>query len=151
MDARSRWPSLILFSLDVVRTRVEFRSDKFPPNAGEEERVNPGVWGERLAQYLYEQFEARGVEVDDYVAEDWGYCIRLVPKEFMVWIGCGHQADAPEAFLCFVEPSKPWIRKFPFRKIDTTAEVSRVVDVLGQILTSDPQIHQIRWLSEDEQ
>ena len=133
-----------------MRTPVHFHSDKFLANPGEEDRVNPGLWGERLAKYVYEQLDARGVEVDDIFSEDWGWGVRLVPKEFMIWIGCGHREDAPDAYLCFVEPSKPWIRKFPFRKIDTTVEVSRVVDVLDQILTSDPDIHQIQWLSEDE-
>jgi hypothetical protein len=34
-----------------IRTHVEFRSNKFPPYEGEEEQINPGLWGKRLAEY----------------------------------------------------------------------------------------------------
>jgi hypothetical protein len=28
-----------------MKTQVEFRSSKFPPCEGEEEEINPGLWG----------------------------------------------------------------------------------------------------------
>ncbi len=31
-----------------MKTQVEFRSTKFPPYEGEEEEINPGLWGRRL-------------------------------------------------------------------------------------------------------
>jgi hypothetical protein len=33
-----------------MKTQVEFRSSKFPPYEGEEEQINPGLWGKRLAE-----------------------------------------------------------------------------------------------------
>ena len=44
--------AVILFSLDdyPVKTQVEFRSRKFPPYEGEQEQINPGLWGIRLAE-----------------------------------------------------------------------------------------------------
>jgi len=35
-----------------MKTQVEFRSSRFPPYDGEEEQINPGLWGKRLAEYL---------------------------------------------------------------------------------------------------
>ncbi len=35
-----------------MKTHVEFRSAKFPAYDGEEDEVNPGRWGKRLAEYL---------------------------------------------------------------------------------------------------
>ncbi len=32
-------------------THMEFRSDRFPPYEGEEQQVNPGLWGKRLAEF----------------------------------------------------------------------------------------------------
>ena len=32
-----------------MKTQVEFRSKKSPPYDGEEEQINPGLWGKRLA------------------------------------------------------------------------------------------------------
>jgi hypothetical protein len=35
-----------------MKTHVEFRSDDFPPYEDEDELVNPGVYGKRLAEFL---------------------------------------------------------------------------------------------------
>jgi hypothetical protein len=55
-----------------MKTQVAFRSAKFPAYADEDERINPGVWGQRLAEYLDSGLSARGIETDSIVAEDWG-------------------------------------------------------------------------------
>ena len=33
-----------------MKTQVEFRSSKFTPYEGEQEQINPGLWGKRLAE-----------------------------------------------------------------------------------------------------
>ena len=38
-----------------MKTQVEFKSSKFPPYDGEEEQINPGLWGRKLAEYLVEK------------------------------------------------------------------------------------------------
>lgn len=70
--------------------------------------------------------------------------VELENKEFPLWIGCGHQYDAPDDFLCFIEPSKPSIRRW-FKKIDTRAQTGRVAEALRQILESDPDLRGIQW------
>ena len=45
-----------------MKTQVEFRSAKFPPYEGEQEEINPGLWGKRLAEYLIQQLAARSFE-----------------------------------------------------------------------------------------
>lgn len=134
-----------------MRSHVEFRSAKFPACDDENEKVNPGRWGRRLAEYLYEKLQERGFAVDDIHAEDWGWGIRFAPGAFPfpMWIGCGNCDEHPDKHLVFIEPSKPVIRKF-FRRIDTTVDVGRVADALDKILTSDPDIHTLRWWSDDE-
>jgi hypothetical protein len=34
-----------------MKTHVEFRSDRSPPYPGEDEEVNPGIWGKRLRSF----------------------------------------------------------------------------------------------------
>ena len=41
-------------------THVEFRSDRFPPREGEQEKVNPGLWGQRLAEFLRDRLRDGG-------------------------------------------------------------------------------------------
>lgn len=54
-----------------METHAEFRSDKFPPYEGEEERIKPGLWGKRHAEYLVEGLTERGIETEEIIAEDW--------------------------------------------------------------------------------
>lgn len=133
-----------------MKTHVEFRSGKFPAYGGEEKEINPGLWGRRLAEFLKEQLATRGLVTGDAIAEDWGYCLPIQREPFDLWIGCGHQCDDEDTFLCFIEPSKPTIRRW-FKKIDTTVEVGRVADLLDEVLRADPGIHDLRWLEEGEQ
>jgi hypothetical protein len=127
-----------------MKTHVEFRSDKFPACEGEEEQVNPGLWGKRLAEYLVEKLNSAGIATEEPIPEDWGWCIPVKNEAFPLFIGCGHQYGDADEFLGFVHPDKPTIRRW-FKKIDTTAEVGRVADALEKILTADPEIREIRW------
>jgi hypothetical protein len=55
---------LIVFSEDTMKTQVEFRSAKFPPYDNEQEQINPGLWGKRLAEYLVEKLAAKGITTE---------------------------------------------------------------------------------------
>ncbi len=129
-----------------MKTQVEFRSGKFPACEGEEEQINPGLWGKRLAEYLQQKLRAESVDVGEIYAEDWGWAIPIKNNEpFATWIGCGHQDGEDDEFLCFIEPSKPAIRRL-FRKIDTFQAIGRLAAALDKILTSDPEIRDVRWV-----
>lgn len=132
-----------------MRTHVEFRSAKFPAYDGEEEQVNPDLWGKRLAEYLSQGLRAAGVQTGEIYAEDWGWGIPLPHDAFPMWIGCGRYQEYPDGYLVFIEPSKPVIRKF-LKKIDTSVDVGRVADALDKILTSDTEIRDVRWWRDDE-
>jgi hypothetical protein len=132
--------------MSFLRTHVGFRSDAFPAYPDEE----GDVWGKRLAEFLEAQLRARGIAARAILQEDWGWVIPLVNEKFPMWIGCGHHAEFPDGFLVFIEPSKPTIRKFLFRKIDTTEDVSRIAAALDEILNADPRIRDVRWWDEGE-
>lgn len=128
-----------------MRTQVEFKSSKFPPYEGEEEEINPGLWGRRLAEYLVQKLADLGVETEDIIAEDWGYYVPVRNEGFEIALCCGHQDGDDDEFLCFTEPSKPIAKKL-FRKVDATAQLSRLVEALEKILQSDPDIREIVWI-----
>jgi hypothetical protein len=133
-----------------MRTHVEFRSSKFPAYEGEEELVNPGLWGKRLAEYLQSKMAENGIGTGEIYAEDWGWAVPLKHDAFPMWIGCGHYQEYEDGYLVFIEPSKPTVRKGLFRKIHTTADVERVAAILDRILSTDPQIRDVRWWNESE-
>ena len=128
-----------------MKTQVEFRSAKFPAYEGEEEQINPGLWGKRLAEYLVEKLAQKSIGTEGIIAEDWGYYIPVKNEGFRLGVCCGHQNGDDDEFLCFTDPSAPVIRKL-FRKIDATPQLTRLRDALEQILSSDPEIREVRWI-----
>jgi hypothetical protein len=127
-----------------MKTQVGFRSRKFPPYDGEEEQINPGVWGKRLAEYLVDKLKPYGIEAGEIIAEDWGWYIPIKNEGFRLAICCGHQYGDEDEFLCFTDPATPIIRKL-FKKVDTTNELTHVLTAMDTILSSDPEITNIEW------
>lgn len=127
-----------------MKTEVTFRSGKFPPYDGEEAQINPGLWGKRLAEYLAAGLKGRGIDTDEIIPEDWGWTVPVKNEGFRLAIGCGHQNGADDEFLCFIDPSKPMIRKW-FKKIQTTQQVCRLAEALASILSVDPDIRGVNW------
>lgn len=127
-----------------MQTQVEFRSLKFPPYDGEEEEINPGLWGKRLAEYLVQKLAERGIKTEEMVAEDWGWYVPILNEGFRLALCCGHQNGDDDQFLCFTDPSTPVVKKL-FKKIDATPQLTRLTDALRQILASDPEIHDVVW------
>jgi hypothetical protein len=128
-----------------MKTFVEFRSAKFPPYEREEEEINPGLWGRRLAEYLAQKLAAQGIVTDGILEEDWGYYIPVQNKGCRLAICCGHQEGDDDQFVCFTDPSTPVVRQFFFRKIDISDQLTRITAALQQILSSDPDIRDVVW------
>ena len=127
-----------------MKTQVEFRSRKFPPYDGEEEQINPGLWGKRLAEYLVQRLSEKGIQTDEIIAEDWGWYVPIRNEGFRLAVCCGHQNGDDDQFLCFTDPSAPIIKKF-FKKLDATEQLIRLTDALQEILSSDPDIRDVTW------
>lgn len=119
-----------------MQTHVEFRSDRFPPVDGEDDKVNPGRNGKLLAQFIQRGLEERGIAANEPIAEDWGWRVSVKNEQFRLWVGCGNYEEYPDGFLCFIEPQSPLIRKW-FKRIDTTERVSAVRQALDDMLNAD--------------
>ena len=127
-----------------MKTQVEFRSSKFPPYEDEEEELNPGLWGKRLAEYLVQKLAEKGIATEEMIAEDWGWYVPVCNEGFRLALCCGHQSGDDDEFLCFTDPSTPIVKKF-FKKIDATPQLTRLTEALQQILASDPEIRDVAW------
>ena len=127
-----------------MNTQVAFRSSKFPPYEGEEEEINPGIWGKRLAEYFVDKLKGTGVEAEEIIGEDWGWYIPIKNEGFRLAICCGHQDGDEDEFLCYTDPATPIVKKL-FRKTDATEQLSRLVAVMTKILASDPEIRDVEW------
>ena len=127
-----------------LKTQVEFRSSKVPPYDGEEEQINPGLWGKRLAEYLVQKLSEKGIKTEEIIGEDWRRYIPIPNEGFRLAICCGHQDGDDDEFLCFTDPSTSVVKKF-FKKIDATAQLTRLTEAMQQIFSSDPEIRDVVW------
>ncbi len=133
-----------------MKTHVEFRSTAFPPYPGEEDEINPGIWGKRLAEFVYRGLKSRGLDVIEPGSEDWGWMVEIRNATFPMWIGCANFEEHEDGYLCFIEPSKPFVRKLLFRKVATEPDVTRVQEALDELLSGDPSIREIQWRTREE-
>ena len=132
-----------------MRIAVQFTSDAFPPETGENGLINPGIFGKRLAAWLVEQLPAYGFAVKDWYPENWGWEIILNNQDFFLKIGCRGEEGA--AFLCHISPDKSVIRRGLWRKkIDTQATIARLAAALDAILQNDAHIENIVWIKNQE-
>jgi len=127
-----------------MKTHVEFRSSKFPPYDGEEEKINPGLWGKRLTEHLAKELAEHGIETEEMAIEDWGCYLPIQNDDFRLALCCGHQDGDDDQFLVFTDPSSPKVKKW-FRTIDATPQLTRLLDALHAILHADPDIRDIAW------
>ena len=127
-----------------MKTRVRFRSSKFPAYEGEEIDVNPGLWGRRLTEYLVANLTARGIIFGAPAREDWGYYLPVKCDGVTIALCCGLQSGADDEFLCFTDPPSPTLKRL-FRKVDITPQLTRVLDSLRVQLESDSDILGIVW------
>jgi hypothetical protein len=127
-----------------MNTTFEFSSEAFPPYPDEDEQINPGRFGKRLAEFLQEALPRHGFEVTTIGAEDWGWMVELKNEEFPLWIGCGNVDGSEHEFLCFIEPSKPEVKKL-FKKIPTEEVVDRLKDAVEAALSASGTVNDFRW------
>lgn len=127
-----------------MKTFAEFRSSKFPAYEGEEEQINPGLWGKRLAEYLVAKLPEHGLAVSEPIAEDWGWYVPVEVDGAALALCCGHQYGEDDVFLCFTDPQVPVVRKL-FKKVDVTAQLTRLVGAVDAILSADADIHDVSW------
>jgi hypothetical protein len=132
-----------------MRTHLEFASSAFPPDTGEDETVNPGVFGKRLAEFLAEGLPSHGFEVGRVHPEDWGWRIALKNNSFPLWVGCANYEEFENGFHCFIVPQKSFVRRW-LSKVDTRETVERLAGAIEIILRHSGTVSRLRWWSEHE-
>ena len=136
----------------MIEDGYNFRSSKFEIEPGEDEEINPQMYGRQLAVWLKARLEERGYSVEPIINEDWGRCLMCARDPFMLWIGCGNITDYESAkpgdappkkenvtWHCFAT-AEVFFWKRLFRKIDTAPAVAKLHADLGNILAAEPTI-----------
>jgi len=126
---------------------ILFKSDLFTVEPGEE--IQPGIYGLRLAKWLEAKLKERGYAVE-WITEDWGWCLVLRRKPFMLWVGCSNvyderwkEDDIPESdeltWQCFAVAEGGWIASI-LGRINKDEAIKELESVLMEIILSEPRI-----------
>ncbi len=127
-----------------------FRSTRFEIEPGEDDEINPGIYGKQLAEWLRARLEVRGYKVEPIINEDWGRCLMCSRKPFLLWVGCANVTDldvSPEVvppkeqvtWHCFATAEVPFWRKL-LGKIETEPAIAKLHADLGAILAAETTI-----------
>jgi hypothetical protein len=121
-----------------------FKSSLFEIEPGEDDEINPGIYGRQLAAWLKARLEARGYTVDGIINEDWGRCLMCQRSPFSLWVGAASVTEtvAKDAVVwhCFaVTEGGLKLRMFGKRnEIEATRD--RLDATLESILRAEPAI-----------
>ena len=130
-----------------------FKSDLFEIEPGEDQEINPGIYGKSLALWLSRQLKAYGYEVE-IIEEDWGRCLICSRSPHLLWVGCSNVYDrrlfkdgkAPTAgeitWQCFVVEEILFL-KLPFISLKTSQVKKKLYEDLGAILRNEKGIRLI--------
>jgi len=128
-----------------------FKSTKFEIEPGEDDEINPGIYGRQLAQWLRQRLIEKHYIVEDIINEDWGRCLMCNREPFKLWVGCANMTsnlaiqprDPPPKediiWRCFVVAEVPHYVRF-LRKVDTAPAIARLYSSLAEILRSEREI-----------
>lgn len=122
-----------------METELYLKSELFPSYPGEENHINPGRFGKRLAEFTKNTLLANKIEVADLYATDYSYELRLDQFKFSVYISTGNIDGEKNDFLISISPKEEFKRKL-FKKISTKETVSKIYGIIKQELLDNPEI-----------
>jgi len=118
----------------------------FEVEPGEDQETNPGIYGRAFARWLADRIRARGEPVEQVLAEDWGRCIVLARKPYLLWIGCSNRAGHTDEWGASVA-AEPGLLQSLFQTVNPAATVTRLHQMLDEIVREVPQAVRV-WMEE---
>jgi hypothetical protein len=127
-----------------MKARVSFKSSYFPVEPGEDEDINPGVFGKALAAWVADKLRERGVGVEKIVEEDFGRLVMVQRKPFMLWVGCANAENSTTDWQLFLAAEVGPLRRI-FQRVDPTSSFSELMAHVRAIVEQIPGVSAIEW------
>ena len=121
---------------------LTFKSSAFQAIPGEDEKTNPGIYGNALAQWLAGQLRARGFATGEVFAEDFGWCVPIESLPQPVYVACasGESAEAWQVFS-FAEPG---LLARLLGRDESRRSLEGVFDAIKACLTGAADVRELR-------
>jgi hypothetical protein len=105
----------------------------------EDAGTNPGRHGRAFANFVAEQFRARGEAVEAVAPEDFGWCVLLGRKPAKRFICCGNRDGRTDAWMAFAVVETGLVGRL-FGSVNVEAEANRLSRLLADVLQAAPGV-----------
>ena len=121
-----------------------FKSSLFEIEPGEDDEINPGIYGRQLALWMKQKLEARGYTVEGIINEDWGRCLMCQRSPFSLWVGVGSvtETETKDAVVwhCFAVTEGGLRMRMFGKKNEIESSRAKLDAALQSILRAEPAI-----------
>ncbi|WP_196887280.1 hypothetical protein [Aureivirga sp. CE67] len=123
-----------------MKADILIESNLFPSYKGEEELLNSGRFGKRLAEFLKSELEKENIIIKDLYPTDYSFELRIDQFEFEIFILTGNIDGELNKYLISIEPKKEFVRKW-FRKIPSKKRINELYKIIEKKLTQNEEIN----------
>jgi hypothetical protein len=120
-----------------------FRSSLFEIEPGEDDEINPGIYGRQLSLWLRTKLEEKGYPVEGVINEDWGRCLLCQRSPFSLWVGVGSvdgETQDEVVWHCFAVTEGGLRMRLFGKKNEIETSRAKLDGTLQSILRSEPAI-----------
>ena len=122
-----------------METEIHITTELFPAYSYEEDEINPGRFGKKLAEFIKNLLIEKDIAVADLYSTDYSYELRLDQFQFKVYISIGNIDGELNEFLISINPKKEYIRKL-FKKISTKETIQKIFKTIKDGIEDNPEI-----------
>jgi hypothetical protein len=127
-----------------MTAQVTFETDYFEPVPGEEVHANQGRFGRALADWLAEQLRARGVDIEEVLAEDFGWVVMVSRKPYRLWLACGNTEGSRQEWIVFPVAEPSFLQRM-FGRIDPGRALDDLWQHVADVVPTIPRVKSIVW------
>jgi hypothetical protein len=126
---------------------LQFTSDAFKVEPGEDDSTSPEVFGKSLAIWLASKLEQQGLKVDNPIAEDLGWFIEVTIKPYKLSIVCANVDGAQDKWqvLAFMED---WLTGPRFDRNNRSETLQALFVLIEKILQQATILSDLRALND---
>jgi hypothetical protein len=122
---------------------MHFWSDRFKPDLGEDEEVNPGIYGKKLATWISEELAKSGIKTNRMYPEDWGWEIDISTDKINRYIGVRNIDDTDDEWVVIIDIRNKMIKKLLGKSQNEDNEIEKILNELETILRNEESIREI--------
>jgi hypothetical protein len=123
--------------------QIHARSSRFAIEPGEDDEINPGIFGRAFAQWLATQLPALGWRVKGCIAEDFGRLVEVEDSKFRLFVACANGQDGEDSWQAYTFAEGGGLLGI-FAKSDKQRLADRLLGDVERVLRSDPSTRDIR-------